>query len=302
MTVGQQVLILFLLIGVGFLLGKMNMLSEAGAKAFGDVALCLATPCVMIRAFQREFSPELLLQLGLAVLAAVAAHGIAIGISRLVYRADSDKSRVLGLSCVLANTGFMALPLQEAILGPMGVFFGTAYGLVFNVVLWGYGQTTLDRAGGLSVKKMFLNPGTVGAALALAVFILPVELPQILSAPVEHLAALNTPLPMLFIGFYLSRVDFAKALGRGCYYGATVLRLVVVPAVSVGVLYLLGLRGTLLVSVAISASAPVAAGISMFTAKFGSDTETAVNMVALSTLASLVTMPVLVALCQMLPA
>ncbi len=303
MTVGQQVLILFLLIAAGFVLEKKKMLGEVGAKACADISMYLAMPCVMIRSFQREYTPELLQQLGLAVLVSVVIHAIGIAIGKLAYRGDSDRDRVLNMSSLMSNAGFMALPLQEALLGQTGVFYGTAYVLVFNLVLWSYGQVTFNRAsGGLSVKKMLLNPGTVGAVLALIVFLMPAELPQILSAPINHLASLNTPLPMLFIGYYLSKVDFSKALRRGCYYGASVLRLIVVPVVSIGVLYLAGLRGTLLVSMSIAACAPTAAGIPMFAARFQGDTEAAVNVVALSTIASLATMPVLVALCQMLPA
>ncbi len=302
LTVGQQVLVLFLLILTGFVLGKKGMLKDAGAKTLSDIALFLATPCVIIKAFQRPFSAEMLSGLGLALLVSAVIHAIAIGLAALLFRGSDPRNRVLRLAVVLSNAGFMALPLQEAILGDIGVFYGTAYVVMFNLVLWSYGVVVMDTSGGkLSWRKILISPGSVGVVLGLVVFLLPVQLPQILSAPIAHLAALNTPLPMLFIGFYLSRVDFRVALRQGQYYGAMALRLILVPVLGIGLLYLCGLRGELLVSMTIGGCAPVAAAVPMFATRFGGDTETAVNMVALSTLASLVTMPAIVALCQMLP-
>ncbi len=302
LTVGQQVLVLFILIFAGFFLGKKGMLQEAGARTLSDLALFLATPCVIIKAFQRPFSLEMLAQLGIALLVSAAIHGIAIALGTLVYRDKAPRSLAMRLAVVLSNAGFMALPLQQAILGENGVFYGTAYVVMFNLALWSYGAAILDRSGkGLSWKKAVFNPGTVGVLLGLLVFILPFDLPEILSAPISYLAALNTPLPMLFIGYCLSGVNFKNALGQRHYYGAIAMRLLAVPAVSVAALYLFGLRGDLLVSMAIAGCAPVAAGVPMFTARFQGDTETAANLVALSTLASLVTMPTLVALCQWLP-
>ncbi len=302
LTVGQQVLVLFILIFAGFFLGKKGMLREAGAKTLSDIALFLATPCVIVKTFQRPFSAEMLAQLGLALLVSAVIHGIAIGLGSLFYRGKNHRNRALRLAVVLSNAGFMALPLQEAILGETGVFYGTAYVVMFNLVFWSYGVLVMDGSGGgLSWKKILISPGSVGVALGLLVFFLPFDLPQILSTPISHLAALNTPLPMLFIGYYLSNVKLGAALKRRHYFGAMALRLLAVPVIAVALMYLAGIRGDLLVSMAIAGCAPVAAGVPMFATRFGGDTETAVNLVALSTLASLVTMPLVVALAQLLP-
>lgn len=302
LTVGQQVLVLFILIFVGFFLGKKGILRESGARALSDIALFVATPCVIVKAFQRPFSMEMLLQLGLALVVCAVIHGIGIALGALVYRQKTPRNRVLRLAVVLSNAGFMALPLQQAILGETGVFYGTAYVVMFNLILWSYGVALMDKDGGrLSAKKMLLNPGFLGLLAGLAVFLLPVELPQVLSAPIAHFAALNTPLPMLFIGYCLSNVDFRAALKQRYYYGAMALRLIAVPVISTAVLYLAGLRGDLLVSMTIAGCAPVAAGVPMFASRFGGDQESAANLVALSTLASLITMPLVVSLCQLLP-
>ncbi len=299
LTVGQQVLILFLLIAAGYVLGKKGIITEVGAKTLSDIALLLATPCVIALSFEREFSVDVLKELGKALLVAAAIHLIAIGIARLLYRRDTSRTRVLRLAAVLSNAGFMGLPLQQAVLGAQGVFYGAAYVTAFNLILWSYGVITMDRGERrLSTKKMLLSPGIIGLAAGLLILVLPVELPALVRAPISHLAALNTPIPMLFTGYYLSKVDLGRALCKKEYYAASAVRLLLVPTITIALLYLVGIRGTLLSSMAISASAPIAAAVLMFADRYKQDTETAVNLVALSTVFSVVTMPLFVALVQ----
>lgn len=299
LTVAQQVLILFVLIAVGFVLAKTNVMTDTGAKVCSDIALFVATPCVIINSFRREVTADTLWGLLAALGAALLIHALGIGVALLLYRKKTEQNIVLRLCTVLSNAGFMALPLQQAILGDTGVFYGAAYVVMFNLVLWSYGPLTMDRASTkLSWKKMLLNPGMIGLVVGVIVMLLPVELPAVVTAPLTHLGNLNTPLPMLFIGHYLSKVNFKQALRRPAYFVGSAVRLLLVPGLSAAVLYLMGIRGDLLVSMTVAASAPVAAGVAMFTTRYDRDTETAVNMVALSTVFSLITMPLLVSVVQ----
>ena len=152
----------------------------------------------------------------------------------------------------------------------------------------------------LSPRKLILNPGVLSLAIGLMLFLARITLPTVLASPMGHLAALNTPLPMLIIGFYLADTDLKAALRDWRSYAAIGLRLLVVPLTALGILYLCGVRGTLLVSMIIAASAPVAASTTMFATKYDCDTGLSVNLVSLSTLLSLITMPLIVALAQVI--
>lgn len=145
LTVAQQVLVLFLLIGVGFFCGKKGILGEKGAKAFTDVVLLFATPCVIIQSFMRQADPGLLPGLGIAAAAALAVHLITAAFCRLLFRdPDQARRRVLRFGVVFSNAGYMALPLQQALLGEEGVLYGAGYVAVFNVVLWSYGLVEMS--------------------------------------------------------------------------------------------------------------------------------------------------------------
>lgn len=299
LTVGQQVLILFILILTGYALGKKKIIGEAAGKALSDIALLLSTPCVIALSFEREFSVAVIKDLGFAVLMALVVHAVAIGVAQLLYRKNTPRDRVLRASAVLSNAGFMGLPLQQAVLGEQGVFYGAAYVTVFTLTLWSYGLLTMDTSSRrLSAKKLLVNPGVIGLLAGMVILLMPFELPALIRTPMQHLGNLNTPVPMLFIGYSLSKVELRTALRNRSYYLACAVRLLLVPVVSIGILYLCGLRGTLLCSMAIAGSAPIAAAVSMFADRYGQDTETSVNLVALSTVFSVITMPILVALVQ----
>ena len=156
LTVAQQVLILFILIAVGYVCGKVRFLTPVTSKNLTNIVLYFVTPCVVIDAFQREFNAEMLLNLGVTTLCALGIHLISILIVTLVFR-DKDKSAVcvLRFGTVFSNCGFMSIPLQSALLGSDGVFYGAAFVAVFNLVLWSYGLVCMGgSAKSITPKKL----------------------------------------------------------------------------------------------------------------------------------------------------
>ena len=301
LIVGEQVLILFVLVAVGFALGKAKLLTDKGGKVCADLALLIATPCVIINSFQREYSAELLLELLLALAVALGVHVAAIAVTHIVYRKDTATSRVYRTSAVLSNAGFMGLPLQQALFGSQGVMYGATYVVMMHVVMWSYGLFIMDRSEGkVSVRKMLISPGTIGLALGLLLFVCRITLPDIVSTPIQHLGNLNTPLPMLFAGYYLSKVNVKTALRSRGLYGALAVRMVLVPAVCAVLMYVCGIRGMMLTSMTVSVCAPTAVAVAMFADRYKQDAEEAINLVALSTLLSVVSMPLVVSAVQLL--
>ncbi len=301
LTVGHQVLILFVLVFVGYILGKTKVMTDKGGKVCSDLALLLATPCVIISSLQRAYSPEVLKNLLLALAAAFGMHAVGIAVAHLIYRKDDPTTRVYRTSAVLSNAGFMGLPLQQAVLGDLGVLYGAAYVVAMTATLWSYGVILMDKhERKISVKRMLFTPGLIGVVIGLLLFVCRITLPELIATPIKHLGALNTPLPMLFAGYYLAKIDIRKALRARSTYTAIAVRLIAVPLISIAVIYLCGARGILLTSMAIAATAPTAVSVAMFADRYEQDTETAVNLVALGTLFSVMTMPLIVAAVQLI--
>lgn len=297
LTVGGQVLTLFLLIAIGAACAKTRLLSEGAVKAMANLVLYIATPCVIIKSCIRDFDPAMLWGFLTVVAVAAANHLLLMLVARLLYRNQEEgRRRVLRCATVFSNAGYMAIPLQQAILGEVGVFYCAAYVIVFNVFLWTYGLVEMSGERRLSVKQILLNPGVIGVAVGLTLFLLPVTVPAPITDAIGHMAALNTPLPMLIIGYYLAQSDLLSALRDPHGWLCMALRLVVMPLAALGGLLLCGVRGDLLTSVMICIATPVATACTMFATRYDRHPTLSVNLVSVSTLLSAVTIPLMVAL------
>lgn len=302
LTVSEQVIILFILIAVGFICGKIGFMSKPTAKNITDIVLYFVTPCVIINAYQVDFDPEILKNLGITALCAIGVHIISIIIVTLAFRGkDIDKRVVLRFGTVFSNCGFMSLPLQQAIIGKEGVLYGAAFVGVFNIFLWTYGVICMSGNKKLiSAKSLLFNPGILGVVIALIFFLMSFKLPDVIAQPVKYLASLNTPLPMFIIGFYLSNSKISEGLKDKNAWISSLVRLLVIPVICIAIMYLFGIREDILITVAIAVSAPIAATTTMFATKFNRDIELSVNLVSLTTILSIVTMSCIVAITKII--
>lgn len=301
-TVFSQVMILMIMIAVGFAAAKAKIMTAEGARCCTDIALIIATPCVIIKSLIREYSNEIMKSLAFAIFITLLVQVLMIFLSRLILHSkDKARERVLRFGTIFANCGFMSLPLQQVILGADGTLYGSAYVIMFNLVIWSYGVFLIsgDKKY-IKPKKLFVNPGIIGLAIGLVIFIFSIPIPKIIYSAIDYMSALYTPLPMLIIGYHLAQNNPLTAFKDPKCLLAVLLRMIIYPLAVLGFLYLIGVRGTLLVSVIISVSAPVAAITTMFSAKYRADTPLSVDMVSLSTVAAAVTMPLVITLAQLL--
>ncbi len=301
----MQVIVLFVLMGFGFVGNKTKLINNAGSKVMSDIVLYFVTPCLIINSFSNmKCDDEHLKGLIVCFIAFFAIMAATIVLVHIIFRGKNEKKmRVLRFGLVFSNVGYMGIPLQEAVLGQEGVFYGAVCVGVFNLLVWTYG--VICSSGSLktmSVKKLILNPGLIAVAIGLMVFLFSVpikEYAEPVAVTLSYMANLNTPVAMMVIGFNLANSDVLASLKSASTYVMAFLRLIAVPTVSLFVLLLCGIRGDILVSLVIAASAPVAAVTTVFAIKYENDINTSVNLVAFTTLLSIITMPTIVALAQM---
>ena len=312
LIVAQQVAVLFVLMGFGVAMRKAGFFKENAIDGIVNVLILVVTPCLIVDVFQRPFDPSMLKGLGLAFLIAVLAHVVLILLAKAaVHHRDENIRRPLRLAAVFSNAGFMGIPLEQAVLGDVGVFYGIVYVVVFNLFMWSWGYHIMKNeerrvmsVGGKTPHSSFfnlhsvVNPGTVGLALGAPLFFLSMKLPVVIGMPVHHMANLNTPLAMIVIGYALAGAEFGKVVRTGTVYVATLVRLVICPLLVIAALYPFrhALDRNMMLAMAVAASAPVAAMVSMFAQKFGRDVDVSVAVVSGTTLLSILTMPVVIAL------
>ena len=296
-----QVVILFVLIGIGFFLAKFKILNDKSVSGMTDLVLIVVTPCVIVKSFFREFKTDDLKNLLISFLLGILIHIGFILLSLALRDKDKNKQAVLQYAVIFSNCGFMALPLQQALLGDNGVFLGSAFVAIFNAFIWSYGVRLMsgDKKS-LSPLKIITRPAILALIIGFLVFVFSVPVPTVISEPVSYLAALNTPLPMIIIGYHLAKSNVSKGFTSLKCLLAVFLRLVVLPAVAIFAMWISGIKGDMLLSLSICCAAPVAAITTMFSAKYGRDTELSVNLVSISTLFSVITMPAMIMLADTL--
>ena len=301
-TVFTQVVILFILILLGVILNKVKILNDSAIKGMTDVILYIVTPAAIIKSFIRDYSPQLLKNLGIGIIATFLAHIIFILISLLLIRSrDISRKKVLQFGIIFSNCGYMSLPLLQAVLGDDGVFYGATYIAVFQMVIWSYGIFLMgDGLKTVTPKKVLLSPGLIGFLIAFAIFFFEIPMPTVIREPISYMASLNTPLPMIIIGYHLANSNIIKGLTDLNLLFSTFLKLAVLPIIVTLGFFAFGLKGTMPLAITICASAPTAAINTMFAVKFGRDTSLSVTMVSLSTLLSIISMPLIVTLAEKL--
>ena len=212
----NQVAVLFILIAIGFLLRKVNLLEEKAVKGITNVVLYAVTPCVIIRSFNREMNVELLKGLLLTFAVSILSYIFIIVLTNFIVKDNDDsRRRIYRFAIIFSNTGFMGIPIYQAVLGDIGVFYGSAYIAMFNVFCWTYGYMMMDgKSKSFDIKKAIVNPGVLSTIIGVIIFIAGIRVPAILEVPMADMAALNTPLPMLVIGYFLAGIalsDFKDA-------------------------------------------------------------------------------------------
>ena len=318
LIVAGQVAILFALMAVGAVLRKVRLLTDASVEGMVNLLILIVTPCLIVDVFQRPFSPSMLRGLLIAFAIAVAGHLAVIAAAYLFVRhPDENVCRPMRLAAVFSNAGFMGLPLEQAVLGDAGVFYGVVYIVVFNLFMWSWGHETMKREEGKRKKDAaekaerrfafhfsfftlhsLVNPGTVGIAFGLPLFFLSAKLPSFVGTPVHLLAGLNTPLAMIVIGYGLAGARLGRAVRTPVLHVAAFIRLVAYPLLVVAAMvpFRHQLDRNMMLAVTIAASAPVAAMVSMFATLFKRDVDTSVAVVSGTTLLSILTMPPVIAL------
>lgn len=299
LTVVLKVAELFLMIGVGVICVKTGMITRRGVSQLTSLLLYIVAPSLIVSSLATDESAISLDKLALSAGLAILAHVLGIVLSWLFFRHEPEsRRRVFRFAMVYSNTGFMGMPLVQAVVGEEGVIYASIFIAVFNVFAWTHGYGLMSGGERSDIKKILLNPGIIGLVIGLPLFFLRCPLPELLAVPVDSFAALNTPLAMVVIGCNIARVPLRDFVSDKKIFWLSALRLILVPAVFFAVSILFQPEAVLLTTCVIQASAPVAANTVLFATQFGADDRLAARIVAVTTLLSIVTMPLFVLVAQ----
>lgn len=298
----RQVLILYLIVAVGFAADRLHIFGQSTAKRSNDLLFYIITPAVIIQSFMSmEFDVQMASSFGKAFLCMALTLVVANLIAVPFFRKSEHKA-VFKYATGYGNMGYMALPLCQAMLGNEGVFYCSAGVVAFNILAFTHGIWVMTKDKGkteFNYKKLFFNPGVISVIIGLPLFIFGVKVPGPVESAIDYVASLNTPLAMIFFGTYIANTDLKSMFKVKENYLVALLKLVALPCIMLCLFRLFGLTGTLITACVISASVPSANNTVMFSAKYGNDTGVASKVVTLSSLISVLTIPVMVALSKL---
>ena len=295
-----SVLVVFVILAVGYYFTVREKWPDNTNKVFSIVVVQIAAPALAVASIENRFTPDMLR-------AAVWNLLIIVGSILLMYAVGRVVSKILKLprakravfitTFTFNNTMFIGLPINQIVFGHDGLPYLFTFYLVTIVMFWSLGAYTLCKAsdtGGksFSIKKIF-SPGLIGVLIGCALVELEWKLPTILETSLTYLGDICVPLSLLVIGSNLAK-SMKHGLQRITLDQIIILigKFVLHPLIIWGAFTLFGVGGLPLKVFILTASLPCHAQTAIVSEFYNLEGEYASNLVSLSTLISLVTIPV----------
>lgn len=293
----NQITILLFLILIGFIIRKLGILNRELNKGLSDFLLYVTLPFSIVTSFNVPFSRIMFINGAIVLLISLLMHVFAIFISKLLfYRYPTAINKVLRAAAIFSNCGFMGFPILDGIYGPQGVFYGSFYVLTFNILIWTVGVSIFTGNKDQNIEKQALNPAVIAVIVGLVLFIFSIKMPAPLFKTMEMIGSMTTPLSMLIIGSLLMDINFSDLFSEFSLFYVTLVRLLILPSIAIFVLLFFGVKGIVLGVPVLANAMPIGALIVIFAEKHGADALLASRAVFLSTLVSIVTIPVIIGL------
>lgn len=320
----KQVVIMFILSFIGFIMFKTGKISNEGSKTIGNILIYLSLPCVIINSFLVERTPEKLRGLLISAILAFMVLLISIGMSRLVL----GKSAIDNFAGSFSNPGFFGIPIIVASLADGAVFYVAAFIAFVNMGQWTYGVGLLknsDKDGNLISKKdrntggadkgkeskeffqrLIKAPFMVAIIIGLFFFLTGISMPEIPAKCINFIANVNTPLAMFTIGIYLAQADVKKMFVKPSLYKVSLVRMILVPVATMLIFMLIPdfidpqEMLTMKTALLIVAACPVGSNVAVYAQLHDRNYPYAVETVVISTMLSIITIPAIVGIAEMI--
>lgn len=285
---------LFLVMILGLVLRRKGIVQESGKSLLTDLVINVTLPASILKSFQMEFNRQILSS---CLVICVVAVLIQIGsylLGMILYPGFPDsRKKVLQYATMCSNAGILGNPIAEGIFGGLGLLYASIYVIPQRVFMWSVGLTYFTEAPDKKtlVKKVLSHPCIVSVLIGFVLMVWQIPLPGFFKLTVRTVANANTFLAMMLVGTILAEVPVRELPNKATIYYSFV-RLVLVPF-----LVLAGCRlgqvDSLVTGVSVVLSGmPAASVTAVMASKYGKDEIFATKCVVLTTLLSMLTVPV----------
>ncbi len=297
MVLVQQMAVLFILMGVGFFCGKKGFINDSFAKNMSWIVVNIATPGMILAAGMNDESTIRGESLAFGFLVAFLVYAFLSAFSFVLLplvRVPAEDKNVYRVMAIFSNIGFMGLPIIQAAYGSEAVLYGALFQFPYNFLMYSYGIAAMRGENpfkSIESMKRVLNVGVISSALAIIIYISGIHMPSFISISAKHLSNLAAPLSMMVIGQSMIHMKPKELIGDIRLLVFSLIKLIAIPIVGVLLLRLF-VKDTMIISVCyIMLATPIGSMTAMLSQQYGGNYKLASKGVALSTIMSVVTIP-----------
>lgn len=286
---------LFLMILAGLFLKKRGIIDEAGKKCLTDLCVNIIIPCNIVKSCLIEFDLSILKTCGVLLAVGILLQFLCIGLNQILFKKyGSQQRKVLQYCTIVSNGGFLGNPVAEGVYGNLGLLYASIFLIPMRVVMWSAGTSyfvagTADRK--TVIKNVLTHPCLVAVYLGIFLMVTQLPLPRVLVSTVTYIGNCNSAITMFIIGTILTDVRPSELFNRTAF-SFSVLRLFLLPLAAWALSRLAGLDTVAAGVAVIMTGMPAGATAAIFAARYHSDAPFAAKCVVLTTLLSMITIPV----------
>ena len=299
----EQIIQLFLMIFMGFLIVKAKLLNSEDSKILSIIVLYLIIPCVIINAFQVDYTPQTVKGLLIALAGSVMTQVILLIVVSILGRVF-HLNEVEVASIYYSNSGNLIVPIVMFILGKEWVLYGCVFMSVQLVFIWTHCKKIISRESVYDWRKIVLNINMISIAIGIVLFLSRIHLPEDINSTLSAVGGMIGPASMIVTGMLFAGMDFKQIFASKRVYFVTFLRLIVVPAIALVLIkfsYLASLSSNgpkIMLIVFLAIITPSASTVTQMCQVYENDSQYASAINVVTTLLAIITMPLLVMLFQ----
>lgn len=285
---------LFCIMLLGLLLRRMGIVNDTGKALLSDLVIQVTLPASILKSFQMEFDRQILMSCLMICITAVCIQIGSWMLGTVLYTRFPDRRRkVLQYATICSNAGVLGNPIAEGIFGGLGLLYASIYVIPQRVFMWSVGLIYFTEAPDKKtlIKKVATHPCILSVAIGFLLMLTQLPLPNFINMTIKNVAGANTFLAMMLVGVILAEVPFRDLPGRETFYYSFV-RLILVPGLVLFCCRIAKLDALVTgVSVVLSGM-PAASVTAVMASKYGKDDVFATKCVVLTTVLSMLTVPV----------
>lgn len=289
-------LMLFMLIMTGLILKKGRIITQEGQKCLSDITVNLILPCNIISSFMGEInaSEEFIKNCSGAFLISLGIQMFSIIFGKyFFFRFPEEERRIFTYGTIVSNSSFIGIPIIHSLYGAVGVLYTSFFQIPVRITMWSSGLalfTDVDRKS--AYKKLVKHPCIIAVFIGIILMAFRISFPPFLEDTIEGISKCMVPVSMLAIGAMLAESDVKKMFGWPVIYYCLI-RLIVYPLMILGVLKLFSVDSVLRSTMVLLSAMPMASTTAILADKYDCNPEIASQAIFVSTLMSIVTLPVM---------